>query len=341
MDENNRSKGASKPWELVMSNFTDDLWTEIFLRLPLESLLRFKSVSKTWLSIISSHRFALSYLAIAPKDDQILIVHHESGDPDDEEDGQFSLYHLDSSRILENLHFPYSQGEYPFKPAYSQLIGSECGIVCVSVCVYRWRAAKNNYDFYLWNPATKQSKLIPLYTIPDDTIYGVASGFGFDNIDLDFKVVKVISGCAEVYSSNRNDWRKIKHELINISGHVEFHVCFHGFLLATGYYIKGMIAFDLNKEVFICDIKLPVGSDDVKSCRGTHIAQYKDTIAFISYDNIRGSEKINLWTLDNEACLSGGGLEASWTKVLGLDVGIRKAWFHSQDSNESSGLHHL
>ncbi|XP_017220910.1 F-box/kelch-repeat protein At2g43445 isoform X2 [Daucus carota subsp. sativus] len=256
MDENNRSKGASKPWELVMSNFTDDLWTEIFLRLPLESLLRFKSVSKTWLSIISSHRFALSYLAIAPKDDQILIVHHESGDPDDEEDGQFSLYHLDSSRILENLHFPYSQG------------------------------------------------------------------FGFDNIDLDFKVVKVISGCAEVYSSNRNDWRKIKHELINISGHVEFHVCFHGFLLATGYYIKGMIAFDLNKEVFICDIKLPVGSDDVKSCRGTHIAQYKDTIAFISYDNIRGSEKINLWTLDNEACLSGGGLEASWTKVLGLDVGV-------------------
>ncbi|KAL1806543.1 hypothetical protein ACET3Z_029611 [Daucus carota] len=49
MDENNKSQRASEAWEMVMSNITDDLWTEIFLRLPFESLLRFKSVSKTWL----------------------------------------------------------------------------------------------------------------------------------------------------------------------------------------------------------------------------------------------------------------------------------------------------
>ena len=79
----------------------------------------------------------------------------------------------------------------------------------------------------------------------------------------------------------------------------------------------------LNKEVFICDIQLPVGSSyDVKSSIGTHIAEFKDTIAFISYDSIRDNNKIKLWTLDNEACLSGGGVEALWTKVLSLEVGV-------------------
>ncbi|WOH12843.1 hypothetical protein DCAR_0832352 [Daucus carota subsp. sativus] len=312
---------------MVMSNFTDDLWTEIFLRFPLESLLRFKSVSKTWLSIISSHRFALSYLAIAPKDDQILIVHHDSLQPEEGDDGHFSLYHLDSSRILENLHFPYSQDEYPFKPAYSQLIGSECGIVCVSVWVSKWRAAKNDNDLYLWNPATKQSKLIPPYTLPDDNPTDAALGFGFDHIDLDFKLVRFIfrTRSAEVYSSNINNWRKIKQKLSDISGYISFHTCFHGFLFALQHYFstgsKGMVAFDLNKEVFIRDINLPVGSFDYGSS-SSEIAQYKDTIAFIVSYSIADSAKINLWTLDNEACLSGGGVEASWTKVLSLDVGV-------------------
>ncbi|XP_017222032.1 F-box/kelch-repeat protein At3g06240 [Daucus carota subsp. sativus] len=318
---NYKTKRASEAWKLVMSNFTDDLWTEIFLRLPFESLLRFKSVSKTWFSIISSHRFAISHLAIAPKDDQILIVHHEKGYPEDGEDGHFSFYHLDSRRILENLNFPYSQGEYPFKPEDSELIGSECGIACVSVCVSDWKAAKNNYDLYLWNPATKQSKLIPPYALHGYHMSDAALGFGFDHIDLDFKVVRVISctRSAEVYSSNMNNWHKIKQKISD--GPIKFHICFHGFLCALQHYSgsKGMVAFDLNKEVFICRINVPVSSFEFGS--SSEIAQYKDSIAFIHSDSIMDG-KINLWTLDNEACLSGGGVEASWTKVLILDVGV-------------------
>ncbi|XP_059664250.1 F-box protein At5g07610-like [Cornus florida] len=41
------------------NNGNEDLVVEILLRLPSKSLIRFKSVSKSWFSLISSHRFSL------------------------------------------------------------------------------------------------------------------------------------------------------------------------------------------------------------------------------------------------------------------------------------------
>lgn len=156
-------------------------------------------VSKTWFSIISSHHFSKSHLETAPKDDGIVIVHHRDGD---EDNSTFSLFHLDSVHILENLKVPYSHGEFPY------------------------------------------------------------------HIDLDFKVVRVvsrsvsssISTSAEVYSSNKNSWRKIESKPSNTYHYRDrFDVCFHGFLFVIGRK-NCMTAFKLNKEFLIWDINLPDGS---------------------------------------------------------------------------------
>ncbi|XP_074343177.1 uncharacterized protein LOC141681011 [Apium graveolens] len=57
-----------------------------------------------------------------------------------------------------------------------------------------------------------------------------------------------------------------------------------------------------------------------KSSTKTRVSNFNDTIAviFCTMDN----GKIQLWTLDNEACLCGGGVQALWTKVLSIDVGL-------------------
>ncbi|WOH12842.1 hypothetical protein DCAR_0832351 [Daucus carota subsp. sativus] len=333
MNEKNKRK---RSWETVLSEFTDDLWTEILLRLPIKTLLQFKSVSKSWFSIISSHRFATSHLAMAAKDDQILIAHHDVGDYEMEDENSFSLFHLGSGRILKNLGFPFSQGEYPSTEEFSRLIGSDCGIVCVYVSVSAWRATKQDVDIYLWNPATKHSKILPPHTTVLDHRSNMALGFGFDHVDLDFKLVRVVpcdlsapvhsteANLAEIYSSNRNAWRKIEPKPSDVPNESRFRLCLPGFLFAIGY--NGLIVFDINKEVLICDIKLPFSSSEKNYYpQETHVRDFKDTIAVIL--SIMYKRKISLWTLDDKACLAGVGVEASWTKLHVIDVGVRVVLF--------------
>ncbi|KAK1386365.1 F-box domain-containing protein [Heracleum sosnowskyi] len=313
----------------------EDILIELLSRLDVKTLLQCKAVSKTWYSLISTPIFIKSHFnrALNGADNQtattliVRLFKIECLRDFPEEDGSFALYQLDCYDYVARLYFPYSKGDYPFTPP-SLLIGCVFGIVCVCVDpdpdtdAYSFQATlKGRSDIYIWNPATKQSKLIPAHTLHDDE-GKVSLGFGFDPIDFDFKVVKVLSNDVfpEVYSLNRNVWRKIEVKLSDRPNRNIFEICIHGFLFTVG--CNGMMAFDLNREVFICDIKLPVASCD--AC----IADFKDSIAVIIFNFKEERDRIKLWTLDDEACLRGAGVEASWTMMLSIDVGMHLDWVY-------------
>lgn len=128
-----------------------------------------------------------------------------------------------------------------------------------------------------------------------------------------------MSDTAEVYSSNMNVWRTIESKPISQSS--SFHAL-HGFLFAIHH--DSMMAFNLNKEVFIGGIKLPVVSLDEEES-SIDITVSKDTVVAITCVLEEG--KINLWTLDDETCVCSGGVEASWTKVLCVDIGVPDEFF--------------
>ena len=75
-----------------------------------------------------------------------------------------------------------------------------------------------------------------------------------------------------------------------------------------------MMAFALDKGVFVCHIKLPVISFNAR------FTDFNDSIAVYMFEFLES--KIKLWTLDDEACLRGSGVEASWTLMLSNDVGV-------------------
>ncbi|XP_074348663.1 F-box protein CPR1-like [Apium graveolens] len=301
---------------------TDDLINEILIRLPVKSILRCQLVSKTWFSLISNPNFVKSQLlqSIASSQaNQTLVLNTE------ESDSSILLFHVNSRQIVADLNFPYSQGEFESVPDCI-IVGSANGIVCVSVAVsetpldHNWlfsSFANRKTNTYLWNPATKQSKVVPSFSISHD-IRREALGFGFDPIDNDFKIVRVVSPpfSAEVYSSNRNVWQMVPKPL-DIPYDDFFDVCVNGFLCCTGMY--GMMAFDLNKEVLNCAIKFPVCTFDAR------IIEFNYTIACIISMRGTSNDKINMWTLDDEACLRGGGVEASWTLMftVGLDLSVQ------------------
>ncbi|KAK1396312.1 hypothetical protein POM88_006175 [Heracleum sosnowskyi] len=169
------------------------------------------------------------------------------------------------------------------------LVGSDCGIVCVSFRVdlndliynifdiYIW---KYRTEIYLWNPETKHVNFIAAPDVYDSTCTEVI-GFGFDCKTLDFKVVRVVYNGryyrdrADVYSANMNSWHEIEAMPADTCLHYSFDVCFHGFLLCTGY--RGMIPFDLHEEVFYCALELP----DIDDCEAieTTVTDFNDSIA--------------------------------------------------------------
>lgn len=157
----------------------DVIRKEVLTRLPIKSVARFKSVSKSWLSLFSQPKFIKEHLARSATQDPIaydcLIAEKET-----------RIIIL--SRYKESFVLPSDN---------YNLIGSVQGLVCLS------RGVKLS----LWNPAIHQSKE---FFLPPrcrrDHIYNI--GLGFDPASNSYKVVVLSVGLrsATVYSSCSDSW---------------------------------------------------------------------------------------------------------------------------------------
>lgn len=322
----------------------EDLIRDILLRVPSETLVGLKSVCKSWLALISSPNFAKSHLAItASQEKEVLHIVRTYVN----ENKSISLINLRTQQFLSTPHFPSILRD--------KLVGCACGIVCLR--------STNGSNMYLWNPATNLSKRIPSpsFRYDDDD----ALGFGFDEINNDFKILRVAwrlkPNCShrkyyaqdceeiyvEVYSSNKNAWRKLQDKPTDLPyKYGEFHVTVNtGLLCCAGCY--GIITFDLHTEVLTCDgINYPVPTFDTTiSNINNHndmdsralVTNFNDSIAVIIYKRSKDphSYKLNLWALDNVECLRGGGIEASWTLIFNIDVNLPidfvQGYFNSGD----------
>ncbi|KAK1352873.1 F-box domain-containing protein [Heracleum sosnowskyi] len=302
---------------------SEDLISEILVRVPVKSLLCFQLVCKGWSSLIKHPTFVKSQLlhAITAETDQTLIISPYKR----YSEKKFSLLHANSREIVADLKFPYSQGDFN-----TRIVGSASGIVCFVVAL---NFPKYKTSTYLWNPAIRQSKLIPSFSNELHCKEVRSDGFGYDPIDHDYKVVRVVSGpslssmrhllSAEVYSANKNVWRKVP-DPIDIPWDSDFDVCVNGYLCGIGNY--GMMSFDLNKEVFSCTMKLPIMRELVRD--EARIIEFNKSIAvvilLIAYNDDKSNgeldNKINMWSLDDDACLRGGGVVPSWTIMFSIDL---------------------
>lgn len=151
---------------------------EILTRLPVQDVLCFRCVSKSWLflltdpgfvehHIIRNHLHNYDYL-IAQKDNGIFVL---------------SRYKETSGLSLDDY----------------ELVGSVHGLVCLC----------NDQALLLWNPAIQQYKEFA-YPVIKDSYFPTGIGLGFDPVNNDYKVVVCYlqgdSKCAYVYSSSSNLW---------------------------------------------------------------------------------------------------------------------------------------
>ena len=179
---------------------SDDLISEILVRVPVKSLTQFQLVSKTWLSLIKDPVFVKAQLRRAIRsgsDETLMLVRYSCSTSTESAKLKLSLFDVDSRQIVSETRYPYSQGESRSLPPLT-VVGSANGIVCVVL-----HETSRMDRFFLWNPATRQSSSVILGR---GLSTSRAIGFGYDLVDGDYKIVIVVSGPsslpAEVYSAN-------------------------------------------------------------------------------------------------------------------------------------------
>ncbi|KAI8537932.1 hypothetical protein RHMOL_Rhmol09G0062600 [Rhododendron molle] len=235
---------------------------DILSRLPVKSLLRFRSVCKPWLSLISNPQFVKTHLS----------TKSFKGDDDDDDYTHLRLVlnthpshnvtglktcSIETLRsVLESQQWVSAVDlDYPFNDLDQDVVvvGSCNGLMCF---------ATRTGTIYLLNPSTRKSKRLPDSGVKRLWDSRDLYGFGFDESNDDYKVVLIsyraggVSSNVMVYTLRTDSWRQIGGFSFGVTCNV-FGNFLNGSLLwlvcvdnsGPGYsYV--VVSLDLEKETY-------------------------------------------------------------------------------------------
>ncbi|GKV45209.1 hypothetical protein SLEP1_g52317 [Rubroshorea leprosula] len=173
-----------------MSALSPELVTEILLRLPVSSLLRFRCLSTSLCTEIDSENFVRSHLnrSIQTKTRQKLIVYNPRFK------GPSGFYYADFDDDLVDA-FPLN------KPLISRHRGTSVYGSCNGLILLGMDFQVKSMDLAIWNPFTRRYKSLPpcpVQTLPEHGGF-MSSGLGYDSAHDDYKIVII----SKVHDSNR------------------------------------------------------------------------------------------------------------------------------------------
>ena len=202
-------RNMEKKSRLLPVEWHDDLIIQILLRLPVKSLLRFRCVSKSWLSLISDPQFAASHLELAAAPTHRLMLIHDSTLRASFVDLDAPLHDGDSCASSDPIKLDFRR---PDPPIHIRIMGSCRGLLLLLF---------DFSDIYVWNPCTgvhKQLPLSPIAAIAKDIRGGFFFGFGYDPSKDDYLVVlgsnesSAAGGVThfDFLSLRANSWKRIE-----------------------------------------------------------------------------------------------------------------------------------
>ncbi|XP_017244981.1 putative F-box protein At3g17480 isoform X1 [Daucus carota subsp. sativus] len=218
--------------------------------LPVKTLLRFKSVCKSWRSMISDTQFVGAHLSNSRRKPAVL------------------LNFVSFDRHIDVHYTPEDSYRFYLPPNVNGMkyICSCDGLVCLS----------NAYCdvIYIWNPLTKLLKLLPRPS-KNLKIYRGLLALGFDPISNDYKLLRIAGVEAELYSSKADSWKHVQvpETLKALRASSKVVNAKPGILYMTSG--KDIIAFDLHKEVFRLYTIPPCKMSDILEFNGEAAMVFK------------------------------------------------------------------
>lgn len=280
-----------------------ELVTEILDRLPVESLLRCRSVSKRWRYIIDSPEFVRSHLARSFEStaNLTLFFRHSS-----------SLYCIDLTSLLR--HGGVAEMNYPLMCYSDQIrvLGSCNGLLCIS------NAAD---DVVVWNPATRKHKFLPYSAVEvrRSSVFSVCVyGFGYDERRDDYVLLRLVQLVTEpiesevsIYSLKDNAWRRLKDMPYSLvyPRKMGVFVCGHLHWIMTRELVSDsanlLVAFDFRIE----DFKVVDQPEGIDNKLDMDLSVLGGCLCLSINGNHMG---VHVWIMKEY------GLRDSWTKLFSI-----------------------
>ncbi|KAI9127060.1 hypothetical protein K1719_001619 [Acacia pycnantha] len=268
----------------------------ILKRLPVKSLIRFHCVCKDWKNLFKSPPFIADHLNHSAHHNPYLLLQQNH------EYVPLRLELLNCDMQLREVQNP------PLIRSLScvKVIGSSNGLLCVEI--------ESPSSLLLWNPATRETRQVPITRATNHFNYDCMEGFGYSPTVNDYKLVRTFAEPnfviyeVEVYSLSTGLWKEI--ELGDLEGIQLFDdgVCANGTIFWLGLRLvveedgedddmEVLVSFDIAMEVFTV---IPI------TCPGLKLTVYEDKIAAISSYRIEGRPYYHhylfqLWVMEEDS----------------------------------------
>ncbi|XP_071697791.1 putative F-box protein At1g32420 [Rutidosis leptorrhynchoides] len=259
----------------MLNHIPFDIQTEIIKRLAVKPLIRFRSVSKTWKSLINSPKFVATYGIDHIQMRHILVPYYKDytfmyTSFVDYDDDTF-LFDQTIVHVLPREHNSYR----------CRILGSSHGLFgLVYDHTYLYDGVKKMY--VIWNPSIRKSigidALKPLRYSLNKVYFGVCP------VTRDPKLVTITRNwIVQIYTLSSGKWRKISNKLPRgtIKLHPDYVVTDRiMYWDATDSTTNGrfIVSFDLTSEEFaLIDIPNYITNHKYK------ILKLRDTLVFLKY----------------------------------------------------------
>ncbi|XP_019266813.1 PREDICTED: F-box protein CPR30-like [Nicotiana attenuata] len=237
---------------------------EILIRLPVESLLRFKCVGKYWYETITSPSFIEEHMNWSRKSPKIMIYDHVGCPSND--DSPLNPNPITLISVSDTVGVPENPDYLQEFIGMTHLLGSVDGLFLLERVI---DGSIFNIFLALWNPATREVRSLPLpgFNLPSSfRQYRRQFGFGLNLMTNDYKVIwfrifweKIINffvdqPYAAVYSYSKDSWRILQPENADIVLLKDILLIKHCIEALGTAYLNGAYYWLLKCEICNCSI---------------------------------------------------------------------------------------
>ncbi|XP_076881627.1 putative F-box protein At2g02030 [Bidens hawaiensis] len=302
-----------------------EIQDKILKRLPVRSLVRFRSVLKTWKTWIDSSHFVYSYTRHQPHTKHRLLVRY---DEERKESFNKTAYEERFISIADDDTFPLDTLPLNSPPRFYDNSGEFYEVIGCSdglLCFYSITAPRDSFGgrAVIWNPSIRRALEIDVPNVADGKVYNTVLGFGVCCVTNDPKIAKInyveyghesenvtsVPFQVELYTLSTGAWRSLSGNLPRISVEFEpvtstnYSVATDGFvywlatdvMLADDMDCRMIVSFDITCEEF-GEVNLPDWL--ARSNHFLHMSKLRESLVLLEHIEESAMDAFTVWMME-------------------------------------------